>query len=190
MADISKITLPSGQTYNIKDAVARQSASGGMHLVGATTTAITDGATTNPITINGESYTAVNQDAVIYGNKEFVFDGTNWHELGDLSGLGDMATADTASASYTPAGSVSAPSISVDTAGTTDTFAQTIDTAAPSATAPSNAITYYSVANETLSLYQIGYSTGTAKTGDASYEATAPTFTGTSGTITVEPDTE
>ena len=55
MADISKITLPSGQTYDIKDAVARQSASGGMHLVGATTTAIADGSTTNPITINGES---------------------------------------------------------------------------------------------------------------------------------------
>ena len=61
-------------------------------------------------------------------------------------------------------------------------------TAAPGATAPANAITYYAVSGETLSLYQIGatkadsVTLGTAvtvKTGDAVYEATAPTFTGT-----------
>ena len=58
--------------------------------------------------------------------------------------------------------------------------------AAPGATAPSNAITYYDVTNEILSLYQLGYTTGasittadvTVKTGDAAYEATAPVFTG------------
>ena len=219
MADISQITLPSGTTYNIKDTVARQAASGGMVLRGKTTTALEDGATTNPIQIEGSSYTAVNQDCVIYGNKEFIFDGTTWYELGDTSGLGDLAYKDSASGSFTPAGtialttstetptisgaagtagdntfqasgSVSAPTISVDTAGTTGTFATTVDTAAPGATAPSNAITYYSVQNEVLSLYQIGYSTDSAKTGDASYEATAPTFTGdyvklTSGSVSV-----
>lgn len=190
MADISQITLPSGTTYNIKDTVARQAASGGIHLVGTTTTELTDMSTTNPITVNGSSYTAENQDAVFYGNKEFVFDGTYWHEFGDMTGLGDMATADTASASYTPAGSVSAPTISVDSAGSTGTFATSLQTAAPSATAPSNPITYYDVTNEVLSLYQIGYNTGSAKTGDASYEASAPTFTGTAATITVEPDSE
>lgn len=188
MADISQITLPSGTTYNIKDTVARQAASGGMTLQGETSTALTDMATTNPIQINGSSYTAVNQDCVIYSKKEFVFDGTYWHELGDLSGLGDMATADTASASYTPAGTVSAPTISVDSAGSTGNFATSVDTAAPSATAPSNAITYYDVTNEVLSLYQIGYSTGSAKTSDASYTASAPTFSGTADTITVTPD--
>ena len=50
-----------------------------------------------------------------------------------------------------------------------------------------NAITYYSVSDETLSLYQIGAtkedsvtlgSAVTVKTGDAAYQATAPTFTG------------
>ena len=60
---------------------------GGIVLVGETTTALTDGATTNPITIDGQSYTAQPNDAVIYGNKEFLFDGTKWHEFGDLSGL-------------------------------------------------------------------------------------------------------
>lgn len=60
---------------------------GGIVLVGETTTALIDGATTNPITVNGQSYTAQSNDAVIYGNKEFLFDGTKWHEFGDLSGL-------------------------------------------------------------------------------------------------------
>lgn len=57
----------------------------GVHFRGSTTTALTDGATTNPITIDGSSYTAVIGDMVIYGNKEFLFDGTSWHEMGDLS---------------------------------------------------------------------------------------------------------
>ena len=57
----------------------------GVHFRGSTTTALTDGATTNPITIDGSSYTAVMGDMVIYGNKEFLFDGTAWHEMGDLS---------------------------------------------------------------------------------------------------------
>lgn len=186
MADISQITLPSGSTYNIKDTVARQAASGGIHLVGRTTTPLEDESTTNPIQVNGSSYTAQNQDAVFYGKKEFVFDGTMWNEFGDMSGLGDLALKDTASGTYTPAGTVSAPTISVDSAGSTDTFATDVQTAAPGETAPANAITYYSVSNEVLSLYQIGYGTDTAKTGDASYSATAPTFTGTQDTITVE----
>lgn len=33
MADISKITLPSGNTYDIKDAVARQMISGGVSFI-------------------------------------------------------------------------------------------------------------------------------------------------------------
>lgn len=60
---------------------------GGIVLVGETTTQLVDNATTNPITVDGQSYTAQPNDAVIYGNKEFLFDGTKWHEFGDLSGL-------------------------------------------------------------------------------------------------------
>ena len=65
MADLSKITLPSGTTYNLKDAQAREdiatiqsSITGGMHYIGVTTTELTDGATTNPIKINNEDVTA------------------------------------------------------------------------------------------------------------------------------------
>lgn len=54
---------------------------------GITTTALTDGATTNPITVDGESYTAVAGDTVSYESKEFIFSGTIWQEFGDLSGI-------------------------------------------------------------------------------------------------------
>ena len=60
---------------------------GGIVLVGETTTQLVDDATTNPITVDGQSYAAQPNDAVIYGSKEFLFDGTKWHEFGDLSGL-------------------------------------------------------------------------------------------------------
>lgn len=106
-----------------------------------------------------------------------------------------VSQAASGTATYTPDGTVSAPTISVDSAGTTGTIhnptsktvALSLATAAPTATAPANPIVYYSVADETLSLYQIGYNTGdsittsdvTVKTGDATYTASAPTFTGT-----------
>lgn len=208
MADISKITLPSGTTYNIKDTVARQSATGGITLRGTTTTQLVDESTTNPIIIDGQSYTASNQDAVFYGKKEFVFDGMMWHEFGDMSGLGSLALKNSASGSYTPAGTVSqptftgssstvsitatssdsgnytpagtvsAPTITVDSAGATDTVYSITDVGTlPTLTT--------SVENETLT---ISFSQGTlptkgsaqtVKTGDASYTASQPSFTGT-----------
>lgn len=186
MADISKITLPSGTTYELKDTVARNAAAGGIQLKGETTTALTDESTTNPIIINGESYTAVNQDAVFYGKKEFVFDGTKWHEFGDMSGLGSLATKNNASGSYKPAGSVSAPTISVASGGAGSTT--TVNSITDVGTLP---VLTTTVTNETLT---ISFSQGTlptkgadttVKTGDATYEASQPTFTGTAATITV-----
>ena len=106
MPQIDHITLPSGTTYEIADATARAQQVGAIILRGATTTVLTDGATMNPIQINGESYTARGNDAVFYGQKEFVFDGTAWHEFGDMSGLGDLAMKDSASGSFTPAGTI------------------------------------------------------------------------------------
>lgn len=258
MAEISKITLPSGTTYDLKDATARAAIAGGTSFLGITTTELTDGASTSPIVIDGEDVNAINGGIAIYNNKEFIYSDkdSEWHEFGDLSTLGALAQKDSASGTYTPAGSVSlsgsaatvssaasgtatytpagsiavnassgsgtsytpegsisvnaasgsgtsytpegsvgAPTISVSSAGSTTTIhnptkatvATAVTAAAPGATAPSNSITYYSVSNETLSFYQIGYDTGdsistsdvTVKTGDASYSATAPTFTGT-----------
>lgn len=109
MADISKIKLPSGTTYDIKDAVARATLGGAIIIRGTTTTAIGDESSTNPITIGGQSYTAVANDAVFYNKKEYIFDGTMWHEFGDMSGLGSLATKNSASGTFTPQGTVSAP---------------------------------------------------------------------------------
>lgn len=125
MPDISKLTLPSGSTYDIKDAVARENIeelrnaiSGGIHYVGVTTTELTDGATTKPITINSKSYTQIKGDVVNYGPKEFIWDDAKWVEFGDLGAFKALAYKDSASGSYTPAGSVTKPTFT----GTKDTI--------------------------------------------------------------------
>ena len=132
MAEISKITLPSGNTYDIKDATARASIesiesaiAGGMVVVGETTTNLSDGSTTATITINGESYTAKKGDLVWHNSTEFLFDGTKWIEVGDLSSIGALGYKDSASGSYTPAGTVSQPTFSGSELTATGTFTPT-----------------------------------------------------------------
>ena len=49
---------------------------------GITTTALTDGAKTNPVVINSVNHTATAGCVVFYEDKEFVFNGTNWELLG------------------------------------------------------------------------------------------------------------
>ena len=104
---------------------------------------------------------------------------------------------------YTPAGSVSTPTISVKTAGSTASIKEVntvtnmvsaLATAAPGATAPENTITYSAVSNENLQLYQIGATKSapitttntTVKTGDAAYQSTQPTFSGTGVTLVTD----
>lgn len=236
-----------------------------MHYAGITTTEVTDGSTVSTLIIDGESVTFTTDDAgavVLYGEREFIWNGAKWQEFGAAGSFGALAFKDSASgdytpsgtvsvavattsnqtatvsteeidgshaatytpagsvtltnenktatvskaatgtATYTPEGSVAAPSISVKTAGSTTTVknptkvtvAKTVVAAAPGATAPDNAVTYYSVTGETLSLYQLGYTTGdsittsdvTVKTGDADYEATAPEFTGTGARLVTD----
>lgn len=277
--ELSKIKMPTGTEYAIKDATARNeieqlktAMTGKVTPIGTTTTALTDQATTNPIKINNADVTAVAGNLVYYNKKEFIFDGTKWIELGDLSSLGSLAYKNSATGKFTPAGSVSQPTfngtessvtvtatentsgafqpggtvskpsftgasmtstgkftpagnitISQATSGTTNftpagtvaaptititesesatttiknptskTVATAIATAAPGSTAPANAVTLFSVSGETLTLNQIGYTTGASistsdvsvKKGAASYTATAtaPKFTGTATVI-------
>lgn len=125
MADISQIKLPNGTTYNIKDANARErieALESFTTYLGVTTTALTDGATTNPIKINDKDVTAQAGNIVLHGNQEFIFDGTHWNLFGDLSALGALAYKNTASGSYTPAGTVSQPSFTGDTMNSTGSF--------------------------------------------------------------------
>lgn len=120
MAEISKVQIGS-TTYDIKDATARTdiadlktSMSGAMHYIGvaknaiSTTTAVTtvvidDGTTT------GKTVTLKPGDVVIYDTKEYVWSDSDnkFHEFGSTGSLKALAFKDTASASYTPAGSVS-----------------------------------------------------------------------------------
>lgn len=107
---ISQFTMPSGDILELKDKVAREAVAGGTFFKGVTTTALTDGATTTTITVGEQSVTVANGDIAVYGNKEFIYASADskWHELGDVSMLGALAVKDSASGSYTPAGSVEA----------------------------------------------------------------------------------
>lgn len=235
MADISKITLPSGTTYDIKDASARSAIAaltGGdaVIFVGVSSTALTDGGSQTP-TINGAEVTPATGQLFFYGTEEFIW-GTDskWHALGSLDSLGDLAYKDAASGSYTPAGTVSQPTFSGSSMTATGTFtpeggvtvntktttnktadvspsgsgtatytpagsvsAPTISVATAGSTTTVNSITAVgslpqlttTVTNETLT---IGWDAGTlptkgdnttVKTGDAAYSASQPSFSGT-----------
>lgn len=220
MPDINQVTLPSGTTYDLRDSRV-DTLEGFTRYLGVTTTELTDGATTNPIVINNESVTASSGDIVLYGNSEFIFDGTHWNAFGDLSALGTLAyknsiavsttatgtvsqptfsgsettstgkftpsgsiSTGTGTANYTPAGSVSTPTISVKTAGST----ASITPFGSAGTLPSCTLPTYTVNNGVLTITAGSFSAGTlpsggtavtVKTGDAAYQSTQPTFTGT-----------
>lgn len=198
---ISQITMPSGNVYDIADAVARATIAGAISILGVSINALAEGDTTNPISIGdlttsepadwatdytnyytystatgtftavtgesaptwesntyyaAKSVTVYTNNAVLYAKKELLYAADeHWHEFGDLTGLGDLAFKDSASATYTPAGTVA-----VSSAGASETLG----------------IVSVSVSGESL----IFNSTNkTVKTGDASYG-----FTGTQATIT------
>jgi hypothetical protein len=176
---ISRITLPSGNTYDLKDAKAREdiealqsAVAGGITFVGVTTTAISDGSTTSSITVNNATHAATKGDLVFYGDKEFVWDGTKWIEFGDLGTLGALAYKNSASGSYTPAGSVSKPTFTGDSMTSTGSF-----TPAGSVTVSTN-----STANKTATV-------SAASSGTATYtpagSVSQPTFTGSSTSVSV-----
>lgn len=180
MADLSIITI-NGIDYDLKDEGARAliaELAGYTDYLGVTTTELTDGATTNPITINGEPVTAKKGNIVNYGSAEFIFNGTAWQLFGDLSGLGSLAFKNSASGAFTPSGSVSKPNVNVTPA--TDT----IQPVSSVGTMPT-----FTVSGEKLTITNGSAPTlGTAKTfmtGASAELAAAPTFTGTEGTVTV-----
>ena len=151
---ISQITLPSGTTYQLKDAWARDQISaltGGSAVVfvGVSTTPLTDGGTQKP-TIDGNQLTPTTGQLFFYGTQEFIY-GTDgkWHALGSLDSLGALAYKDSASTTYTPAGTVTKP-----------TF-----------TGSSSSVSINAVTNENGNYQPAG-------------TVTKPTFTGSSSTFT------
>lgn len=130
MADISKVTLPSGTSYDLKDAQARTdiatlkgSVTGAMHYVGVSATDMTDEEkTTNNViqivtgtnsdgTNKTQDHTAASGDVVIYKNREYIFSDSDgaWHEFGSTGSLKALAFKDTATGTATAQGSVSQP---------------------------------------------------------------------------------
>lgn len=84
---VSKTLTVGTKTYDGSTAVSISAAdlglSAAMKFLGTSTTAITDGAVTNPITIGGTSTTVTAGNVVLYGSKEFVWNGSAWEELGN-----------------------------------------------------------------------------------------------------------
>lgn len=130
MPEISKIKLPSGNTYDIKDAVARQAIAGGMTKIiawnGASTPTVANIPAGVVVTYGGQNYTGTLSVAdadqtgfyFVYSNTQTetldVYDeytiveigGTKkWEKIGDtrldLSSLGDLAYKDTAAVTFT-----------------------------------------------------------------------------------------
>ena len=171
MADISKLKGLNGTVYDIKDTVARQMATGGIILVGETTTAIVDLASTpTSLSIVGKDdpYTVKANDAVFYGSEEFVWDGTKWHKFGDRTGLGALALKDSASGPYTPAGTVSQPTFTGETLESTGKFTPQGSVSAPNVT----------VTPETATIFKASSATsGGAVTPGVAAQATMPVLT-------------
>lgn len=144
MADISKIILPSGSIYNIKDEVARQMASDGVSFTVCTDAASTPQGVTwddHGTTITGTLVASTDTTGVFYlvptttaGGKDIfaeyvtVKQGNvySWEKIGttdiDLSNLGDLAYKDSASGNYTPEGTVSQPTFSGESLTSTGSF--------------------------------------------------------------------
>ncbi len=187
---ISSITLPTGVTYDIKDSYAREQIesvvgdlTGGMHYLGVTTTALTDGATTNPITIDNKSVTATAGDIAINGNKEYIWSdvSSGWREFGDLGSLKALAFKDSASGKTTPAGTVSKPTFSGTQANLSLNYTPTgsVSKATFTGTQGNISANYTPAGDVSIALGE-----GTANYTPAG-TVTKPTFTGTKGTVVI-----
>lgn len=82
MDRLSIITLAAAKAYANKKVEALEQV---VRYIGVTTTEITDGSTTNPITINGQSVTAVAGDTVFYNGTSYAWDGSAWQEVMNIA---------------------------------------------------------------------------------------------------------
>ena len=145
---VSSITVPVNVggtvinvTFDIKDAYARQAIAdlgNSMYWMGVTTTVLTDGATTNPITIDDTSISASVGGVAQYSGEEFAWNGSAWQSLGK-NNFGALAFKNSASGSYTPSGT-----ITVDNGSDTTSTVKPISTVGtlPSFTYSSEELTF------------------------------------------------
>ena len=181
---ISQITVPvdvsgtiTNVTYDIKDAEARARIAElgqALYWIGVTTTALTEGDTTNPITVNNEQVTANVGGIASYNGTEFAWNGSAWQVLGP-GNLGTLAYQNSASGSYTPAGSV-----------TVDNGTDSTDTVNGITAVGSLPSFSYDSTNEALTFNAGALPTqGAAKTFVTASGTRTATFSGTADTVTV-----
>lgn len=229
-----ELTLPSGNSYyladdEVRDWVGDGSTSGAekristletevaklsnaTHWLGVTTTTLSDGSTTNPITIGGQSVTAVSGDIVQDSNaNEYIFNGTSWQALGSSVGtLKAFAYADTGDVTITPKGSNASSSVSgscsVTPSGSCSGTAVTLTTTNVGSVTDAGSMPTYTVSNGVLTIsagavptvsstsVATGVDTvtdptftGSVSSGTISGTAAAQTFTGTQETYSVTP---
>ena len=184
---LSKITLPvnvegtvSNVEFTLKDAEARQmieDLGNALYWVGVTTTALTDGATTNPIVVNSENVTVDVGGVASYDGLEFVFNGTAWQAFGHAN-FGALAFKSSASGTYTPVGSIGITQAPPTTASVT-----------PFGTAGTLPDAYFTVSGENATF---NWSAGTLPTAGTAVDVVtdcsqvSAAFTGTEATITVD----
>lgn len=79
--NITKFVLPNGLQCDLRD-------DSSVHFLGKTTTALTDGAVTNPISINGSNVTAVANDWTVNSTtlQQFLFNGISWVAVSEMAG--------------------------------------------------------------------------------------------------------
>ena len=193
---IKQVTMPSGTTYDLVDQGARDLIASLEHdtgWLGVTTTPLTDGASTNPILINGESVTAETGNITSYEDAEFIFNGTIWQEFGNMGALGDLAYKDSANANYTPTGSVSQPTFSGNEMTATGSFTPVGAISTGSGTAnytPSGSVSQPSFTGSEMTATGSFTPAGTIATGSGTANYTPsgsvsqPSFTGSEMTAT------
>lgn len=143
---ISKVTLPSGNTYYLKDEGARElieALSSSTSFLGITTTPLYDQAATSEILVDGATKTPANGSVAIYGKREFIYIKTGentgkWSEFGSLELVDITTTTDNFLRNVT-VGSVTQPTVTV-TPSTTKLSATASGTAV-GADGTANAIT-------------------------------------------------
>ena len=187
-----------GSTGSLKALAFKDTASGTVAVpktytfAGTATNVSVSGATTGSVSVTKSAVTVSKASS---GTATYTPQGSN--AASSVSGSCSVTpsgsiSVGTGTANYTPAGSVSgscgAPTISVKTAGSTTS----VTPFGSAGTLPSATMPTYTVANEILTITAGSFNAGTlpsagtavtVKTGDAAYQATAPSFSGSfSGT--------
>ena len=107
--NVRHITATERSYWNDSINTLKQQITGVMHYRGITTTPLTDGSRDTVVVINNANYTPKDGDVVIYQDISYAYGSGVWDEIGSAAPLKALAYKDSASAVYTPKGTVSKP---------------------------------------------------------------------------------